>query len=163
GIRCCNVTICVATAKLCEEAEPMQTGGASAVSFTRFDMGVTDFWSEAEESEQLDQRQWQQELCGRGDIELADTAFVSRLAVVYPRRLRLGKRAYVSPHSYLWGDVEIGADATLNPCTQVRGQVRIGDGVRVGPNTSILGFNHGMAPDRPIYQQPLTSRGITIG
>ncbi|MFF1719203.1 LbetaH domain-containing protein [Streptomyces sviceus] len=26
-----------------------------------------------------------------------------------------------------------------------------------------LGFNHSMAPDRPVFRRPLTSRGIRVG
>jgi hypothetical protein len=39
----------------------------------------------------------------------------------------------------------------------------MGDGVRIGAHTSILGFNHSMATDRPIHQQGTWSKGITLG
>jgi hypothetical protein len=59
--------------------------------------------------------------------------------------------------------VQLGSDCTVNPFTEVRGLVSIGDEVRIGAHTSILGFNHTTATDRPIYQQPLVLDGITIG
>ena len=52
---------------------------------------------------------------------------------------------------------------TVNAFTVVRGTVTMGTGVRVGAHTSILGFNHSMDPSKPVYQQPVTSKGITIG
>ncbi|MCU1618399.1 MAG: Acetyltransferase (isoleucine patch superfamily)-like protein [Modestobacter sp.] len=136
---------------------------AKAPAFTRYDMGVSPFWEHATAAERQQQLDWQAELAGRGAIELQAAVFVSPLAVVYPERLVLGERTYVSAHSYLWGDVEVGADCTLNPFTEVRGLIRIGDGVRIGAHTSILGFNHSMSIDQPIFEQPLTMRGITIG
>ena len=45
----------------------------------------------------------------------------------------------------------------------VRGRVRLGNGVRVGAYASLLGFNHSMEPDAPVYRQPLTTAGITVG
>ncbi|MFH5877306.1 acyltransferase [Arthrobacter sp. NA-172] len=135
----------------------------AAPAFTRYDMGVSAFWSQATEAEQRDQREWQVTIAERGDIRFGAEAFVSPLAVVYPERLFLGDRSYVSAHSYLWGDVEVGEDCTLNPFTEVRGKIRIGNGVRVGAHTSILGFNHLMATDRPIFEQGLEFDGITIG
>src|SRR4051812_11155262 len=136
---------------------------ADAPVFTRYDMGVSPFWEQATPEEQDEQRAWLSDLAGRGDVAFGSEVFVSRLAVVYPDRLRLGERTYVAAHAYLWGDVEVGADCTLNPFTEVRGVVRVGDGVRIGAHTSVLGFNHSMATDRPVFQQPLTMQGITIG
>jgi serine acetyltransferase len=126
-------------------------------------MGVSPFWEDATAVQRQQQLDWQAELAGRGAVEFQAAVFVSPLAVVYPERLVLGERTYVSAHSYLWGDVEVGADCTLNPFTEVRGLIRIGDGVRIGAHTSILGFNHSMSVDQPIFEQPLTMRGITIG
>jgi serine acetyltransferase len=136
---------------------------AKAPAFTRYDMGVSPFWEDATAVQRQQQLDWQAELAGRGAVEFQAAVFVSPLAVVYPERLVLGERTYVSAHSYLWGDVEVGADCTLNPFTEVRGLIRIGDGVRIGAHTSILGFNHSMSVDQPIFEQPLTMRGITIG
>jgi len=137
--------------------------GPPLPALRRYDIGVTRFWSEAAPEEQQAQRAWLDELAGRGDVCLGAEVFVSRLAAIYPDHLRLGDRTYVAAHSLIWGDVELGADCTLNLFTEVRGQVRVGDGVRVGAHTSILGFNHAMATDRPIFEQPLIVEGITIG
>jgi acetyltransferase-like isoleucine patch superfamily enzyme len=90
--------------------------------------------------------------------------FVSPLAAVYPNRLRMGDSSYLGAYTYvLVDDLEMGAESTLNPYAVVRGRVRMGDQVRVGAHTSLLGFNHGTAPDRPVCKQPTTTKGIVIG
>jgi carbonic anhydrase/acetyltransferase-like protein (isoleucine patch superfamily) len=131
-------------------------------AFTRWDLGITPFWQEAPAAERRRQRDWQDELAGRGDLAFGADVFVSWLAAVYPDHLALGDRTYLSAHTVVWGDVELGADCTLNPFSEIRGHVRIGSGVRIGAHTSILGFNHAASADRPVHEQPLTSRGITI-
>jgi acetyltransferase-like isoleucine patch superfamily enzyme len=45
----------------------------------------------------------------------------------------------------------------------VRGTVALGSGVRIGAHSSLLGLNHGAEPELPVHQQPVTSRGITVG
>jgi carbonic anhydrase/acetyltransferase-like protein (isoleucine patch superfamily) len=132
-------------------------------AFTRYDLGVSPFWETATKDEQDEQRHWQSCLMSEGDMAFADGSFISPLAAVYADRFTLGARSYVAAHVCLWGEVQLGADCTLNPFSELRGNVILGDGVRVGAHTSILGFNHAMSVDSPIYQQPLTSKGIVIG
>ncbi|MFJ9682796.1 acyltransferase [Streptomyces sp. NPDC101194] len=45
----------------------------------------------------------------------------------------------------------------------MRGRGTLGNAVRIGAYSSLLGFNHSVAPDLPVYQQPHTSVGITVG
>lgn len=132
-------------------------------AFEREDMGITPFWTTAPAERREAQHAWHDELRARADIGIAEDAFVSRIAVVHPERLRVGARTYVSGHVHFWGDVKLGEDCTVNPYSEVRGRVRIGDAVRIGAHTSILGFNHGMSTEEPIFRQPLSFRGITIG
>jgi acetyltransferase-like isoleucine patch superfamily enzyme len=136
-----------------------QAGGG----FTRSDLGITPFWTDATPEEQEAQRDWQAVIAARGDVRLGDEVFVSPLAAPYPERLVIGARSYVAAHVYIYGDHEMGEDCTLNPFSELRGRVRMGDGVRVGAHTSILGFNHMTSPDAPVHRQPLTYEGITIG
>src|SRR6266496_2610004 len=98
-----------------------------------------------------------------GVVELADDVYVAESAAVYCDELRMGKRSYIAAHAYVTGHVVVGADSTINPFSAVRGRITIGDGVRIGAHTSLLAFNHGTAPGKPIFQQPHTSLGITIG
>ncbi|MCT9143484.1 acyltransferase, partial [Streptomyces violarus] len=100
---------------------------------------------------------------GAGTVRLGEGCFVAQTAAVYPDHLDLGDRSYIAAHAYVTGDIRTGADCTMNPFTVVRGTVTLGNGVRVGAHSSLLGFNHGTAPDLPVHRQPVTSRGITIG
>lgn len=146
-----------------------ETGPSSGSNETPdlYDYCPWKYWS-AEPERTLAQQEWQTELRARitaqgGSIELAEPSFVSRWAAVHTDHLALGAKSYIAGFAYLTHDVTIGADCTLNPFTTVRGEIRMGDGVRIGAHTSILGFNHGMAPDRSVHRQPTTSAGIRIG
>ncbi|MFJ8051783.1 acyltransferase [Streptomyces luteogriseus] len=102
-------------------------------------------------------------LAGPGEVRLGEGCFVAETAAVYPDVLHLGDRSYIAAHAYVTDAIRTGADCTVNPFTVVRGTVTLGDGVRIGAHSSLLGFNHGSAPDLPVHQQPVTSRGITVG
>ncbi|MFE6619082.1 acyltransferase [Streptomyces sp. NPDC057740] len=119
------------------------------------------FAGDATQAQRLAQRERQQAV--GGDTEFGERCYVADSAAVFPDRLRLGDDSYIAAHAYVTGELTTGTDCTLNPFTTVRGTVTLGDGVRIGAHTSILGFNHTMAPDRPVFQQPLTSRGIKVG
>ncbi len=131
--------------------------------FTRHDMVVGPFWTQASEQEQAAQRQLQQRITARGSVKLGQRVYISQYAAVYADQLTLGDDSHVAAYAYLWGELTFGKHCTVNSFSEVRGHVRIGDGVRIGAHTSLLGFNHGMDPHQPIYQQPLTMAGITIG
>ncbi|MGZ0151159.1 acyltransferase [Kribbella sp. WER1] len=98
-----------------------------------------------------------------GSVTLAADVYVAETAAVYCDELRMGERSYIAAHAYVTGRIALGSDSTINPFAAVRGEVTIGDGVRIGAHTSILAFNHGTAPGMPVFQQPITERGITIG
>jgi acetyltransferase-like isoleucine patch superfamily enzyme len=98
-----------------------------------------------------------------GSVELAADVYVAESAAVYCDELRMGERSYIAAHAYVTGRIVLGSDSTINPFTTVRGVVTIGDGVRIGAHTSLLAFNHGTAPGEPIFKQPHTALGITIG
>ncbi|TDD28657.1 acyltransferase [Kribbella turkmenica] len=115
----------------------------------------------ASDEERERQLERQQRLVG--SVSLADTAYVAESAAVYCEELRMGERSYIAAHAYVTGHVSLGADTTINPFSAVRGRVTIGDAVRIGAHTSLLAFNHGTAPGKPIFRQPHTSLGITVG
>ncbi|GAB2630582.1 acyltransferase [Kribbella swartbergensis] len=98
-----------------------------------------------------------------GSLSLADDVYIAESAAVYCDELRMGERSYIAAHAYVTGRVSLGSDTTINPFSAVRGKVTIGDGVRIGAHTSLLAFNHGTAPGQPIFRQPHTSLGITVG
>ncbi|GAA4332852.1 hypothetical protein GCM10023086_63870 [Streptomyces venetus] len=122
------------------------------------------FAEQASDAQRAAQEQRQKELlAGAGPVRLGEDCFVAGTAAVHPDVLHLGDRSYIAAHAYVTGDIRLGADCTINPFTVVRGTVTLGNGVRVGAHSSLLGFNHGTAPGLPVHQQPVTSRGITVG
>jgi len=130
----------------------------------RFDFCPWLFWHESTAEQQQEQLEWQAALAENGKAVFGQHCFVSRLAGVYPALLTLGDNAYIAAYAYVTETVSIGKHSTINPFAVVRGQVTLGDGVRVGAHSSLLGFNHTFAlHDRPVYQQPISSRGITVG
>ncbi|BDZ50266.1 hypothetical protein GCM10025867_25070 [Frondihabitans sucicola] len=129
----------------------------------RLDYNGWLFWREAGPEAQDRQRARQQDLRVRTGAVIDETAFVSDLAMVAPDTFRIGARSYIAAHAYVTGDVTFGDDCTVNVFTVVRGRVHLGAGVRIGAHTSILGFNHSMDPELPVYRQPVTEKGIVIG
>ncbi|WP_246562931.1 acyltransferase [Streptomyces roseirectus] len=127
----------------------------------RFDHCPWLFAGEAGEAERAAQHERQARI--DGDVGIGERCYVAESAAVFPDWLRLGDDSYIAAHAYVTGEVTAGSDCTLNPYTTVRGKVTLGNAVRIGAHTSLLGFNHSMAPDRPVFRQPQTSRGITIG
>lgn len=110
------------------------------------------------------QRLWQEEMAAAGDCRFGAGVFVSPEATVACQRLRLGDRTVIGSEAQLGMDVELGADCTVNAGATVRGKVRAGAGVRIASHAQVVGFNHGVDdPSRPMWQQPATSRGITLG
>ncbi|MFG1620817.1 acyltransferase [Kribbella sp. NPDC049227] len=98
-----------------------------------------------------------------GSLTLAGTAYVAESAAVYCDELEMGERSYIAAHAYVTGHIALGSDSTINPFSAVRGRITIGDGVRIGAHTSLLAFNHGTASGQPIFRQPHTALGITVG
>lgn len=140
------------------------TSSAVTADSHRFDYSPWDFWSAADAAAHDRQRAWQASLRALLPAStLGEDCFVSELAAVQNDVLELGDRTYLAAHVYTSGELRAGRDCTVNAFTVVRGRVTLGDSVRIGAHTSILGFNHSMAPDVEVFRQAQTSRGITIG
>ncbi|MCX4855241.1 acyltransferase [Streptomyces canus] len=133
----------------------------SQPSVRHFDHCPWLFADGATEEQRAAQREVQRAV--GGDSGIGERCYVAESAAVFPDRLRLGDDSYIAAHAYVTGELDTGSHCTLNPFTTVRGNVVLGHGVRIGAHTSLLGFNHSMAPDRPVFRQPLTSRGIRVG
>ena len=65
------------------------------------------------------------------------------------------------------GRVSVGADTHIQPRCQFSAyasEITIGERVEIALGCSFYPYNHGMAPDRPIREQPLVSAGgIVVG
>ncbi|MEM1107582.1 MAG: acyltransferase [Planctomycetota bacterium] len=130
----------------------------------RFGRQPWRFLGEATDEERANQAAWQEELRSRGDCVFGADVYISPDCSVAVKRLRFGERTYIGSETQIGPDVEMGAHCTANAGATVRGRVTMGDGVRIASYAQVVGFNHGIDDlTKPIHQQPLTTRGITIG
>ncbi|WP_326627861.1 acyltransferase [Nonomuraea fuscirosea] len=128
-----------------------------------FDFRPWLFWDHATEEERRAQEAHLAGIREEIGLDAAGKVFISPLAAVHTERLRMGDFCYIAAHAYVTDDISMGSDCTVNPYAVVRGKVSLGDAVRIGAHTSLLGFNHSTEPDRPVFRQPVTSRGIRVG
>lgn len=102
-------------------------------------------------------------------LQLDPTCFVAPSAHLFAepnREIVVGPGAAIGAEAFVHGPVHIGANVTLNPHVRIdggRAGVRIGADTRIATGAMLYAFDHGTAPDRPIRDQPVRSRGITVG
>ena len=110
-----------------------------------------------------EQKSHQKLLAKKAGAVIGERSYVSPLAAVQGR-LELGSDGFVAAHAYLTGNVRLGDHCSINPFAAVRENVTGGNGIRIGAYACLIGANHGFSdPERPVYQQPLTSKGIVLG
>jgi acetyltransferase-like isoleucine patch superfamily enzyme len=118
-------------------------------------------------------RPWQLEihtkLMREETVHLHETCFISPEAALFAqigRSISIGQRSSVAAQSFLHGPIAIGCDVSINARVTLDGGsagISIGDGTRVASGVAMYAFNHGLAPDRSIREQKVTSEGISIG
>lgn len=118
-------------------------------------------------------RPWQQELQARlmreETVTIGEDCFISPEAGIFAqlgRPIRIGARTTVAAHAFLHGPLTIGDDVSINARASLDGGavgITIGHGCRIASGASLYAFDHGLAPDRPVREQPVTSRGIVLG
>ncbi len=116
---------------------------------------------------------WQEEVQRRlrelETVELAPGCFVApeaRLFAEPGRTIRLGPGVSIAAEAFVHGPVVLEAGVSLNARVSLDGGaagIHIGEGSRIATGASLYAFDHGLAPDRPIREQPVTSRGIVLG
>jgi acetyltransferase-like isoleucine patch superfamily enzyme len=109
-------------------------------------------------------------------IQLGKGVFLDRGVYLHglPNGISIGDDSFVMHHSMLHvfnfrqlpqAGISIGKNCFIGEFNVIRGQggVTIGDGVYTGPMVQIVAVNHVYAdPNRPIREQGITARGITI-
>ncbi|MER2564636.1 MAG: acyltransferase [Myxococcaceae bacterium] len=118
-------------------------------------------------------RPWQQELQAKlmreETVTIAEDCFIAPEAGIFAqlgRPIRIGPRSTVAAHAFLHGPLAIGADVSINARASLDGGavgITIGDGCRIASGATIYAFDHRLAPDRFVREQPVTSKGITLG
>lgn len=133
----------------------------------RFEHNPWHFASQSSPEEQAAQAAHQRALAETEGVELGAGCFVASSASIAGRpgaALRMGARSFVAAHAYVTDKVWLGDDCTINPFATLRGPITGGNGIRIGAYACLVGFNHGFTDtDKPIFRQPHTSKGITLG
>lgn len=116
---------------------------------------------------------WQREVHERlhllETVELDPTCFISPDARIFAepgRTVRVGPGASIAAEAFVHGPVILGAHVSVNPRATLdggKGGIVIGEGTRIATGAALYAFDHQVDPDRPIRDQPVRSRGITIG
>ncbi len=102
-------------------------------------------------------------------LELDAGCFIAEEANLFaePRRpIRVRAGASVAAHAFVHGPVELGAHVSVNPHVTLDGGQKgivIGEGTRIATRAALFAFDHGIAPDRPVREQPVRSLGIQVG
>jgi len=116
---------------------------------------------------------WQAEVQARllamETVELGTGCFIAPDAAIFGepgRPVRIGDRCAVAAQAFLHGPLTLGSDVSINAGARLDGGrkgITIGDGTRIASGAALYAFDHGLAPDRAIRDQPVRSRGITLG
>ena len=111
----------------------------------------------------------QADLAAVEQVQFGDDVFVAPCAHLFaePRReIVLGDRCRIGAEAYLHGPISLGSDTSLNPRVHLEGGaagIHLGSGVRVATGVRIFAFDHGFAPEVPVRDQPVRSRGVRVG
>ena len=116
---------------------------------------------------------WQQALQQRWmaleTVTFGTDCFVAPQAVLLAepgRDIIVGDGSQIAADCVIHGPVRLGRNVSLNHHVTLEGGaagVHIGDGSRIAAYCTFYAFNHGVHADRPVREQPVTSKGIHIG
>ncbi|BDM63685.1 acyltransferase [Shewanella sp. NFH-SH190041] len=82
------------------------------------------------------------------------------------RDIHIGDQCMIAAGCFLHGPITLGNEVAINHNCSLDGGSKgivIGDQSRIANNVTIYAFNHGMAPNHPIYKQKSQSKGVIIG
>ena len=120
-------------------------------------------WAEAWQAEV------QARLVDQETVQLGAGGFIAPEAAIFGepgRPVILGDRCSVAAHAFLHGPITAGDDVSINARASLDGGakgIRLGRGTRIASGAVLYAFDHGMAEDRDIREQPVRSRGIVVG
>jgi acetyltransferase-like isoleucine patch superfamily enzyme len=103
-------------------------------------------------------------------VEIAEGCFISPEAHLFAepgRPIRIiGPGVSIAANAFVHGPVVLEAGVSLNARVSLdggAGGIHIGEGSRIATGATLYAFDHGLAPDRAVRDQPVTSRGIVLG
>jgi acetyltransferase-like isoleucine patch superfamily enzyme len=115
------------------------------------------------------QRDIQQHLMAMETIIFGDNCFVAPQAQLFAepgRHIEVGNGSQIAADSFLHGPIRLGEHVSINQGVIMEGGragIEVGSNTRIAARCTLYAFNHGMAADMLIREQPVTSRGIRIG
>ncbi len=116
---------------------------------------------------------WQAEI--QAHLQVIETVTFGKHCFIAPeanlfaepgRDIILGEYCSVAADVMLHGPIQLGNYVSINHGVTMEGGnagIRIGSHSRIAANCQFFAFNHGMAADKNIREQPVTSQGITLG
>jgi acetyltransferase-like isoleucine patch superfamily enzyme len=118
-------------------------------------------------------RPWQAELqaaiAAVEQVRFGDDVFVAPSARLFAephRDIVVGDGCRIAAEAFLHGPITLGRRVGLNPRVHLDGGaagITVGDDTRIAAGCKLYAFDHGFAPDRPVREQPVRSRGIRVG
>ena len=122
---------------------------------------------------QLWAEQWQQavqqQLEALETVRFGGNCFVAPEAAIFAepgRDIITGSNCAIAAECMLHGPIRMGDYVSINHNVTMDGGrlgIEIGSHTRIASHCRFYAFNHGMAADTFIHQQPVTSKGIRIG
>jgi len=116
---------------------------------------------------------WQAEvqalLLAQETVQLGEGCFIAPDAAIFGepgRAWGLGDGWAMAAQAFLPGPLTLGNDVSVNAGARLDGGRKglvIGDGTRIASGAALYAFDHGLKPDRDIKDQPVRSRGISLG
>lgn len=102
-------------------------------------------------------------------VAIDDDCFIAPEANLFAepgRDITMGAHCTIAADVMLHGPLQLGNHVSINHGVTMEGGnagIRIGSNTRIAAHCQLFAFNHGMAPDQNIREQPVTSKGIIIG
>lgn len=116
---------------------------------------------------------WQEEVQDR--LRALETVVIGAGCFVAPearifgepgRGVVLGEGCAIAAEAFLHGPITLGREVSVNARATLDGGTKgitVGDGTRIATGATLFAFDHGLAPDRPVKDQPVRSKGIRVG
>lgn len=102
-------------------------------------------------------------------VRFGNHCFVAETAKLFAepgRDITIAEHSHIGADCFLHGPINIGSNVGINHGCSLdggAGGIQIGDNTRIANNCSIYAFNHGTQANQLIREQPVSSKGITIG
>lgn len=115
------------------------------------------------------QREVQQRLREQETVEIGEGCFVAPEARIFGepgRPVVIGEGCAIAADAFLHGPITLGRRVSVNARASLDGGAKgiiIGEGSRIATGAALYAFDHGLAPDRFVMDQPVTSQGIVLG